>query len=76
VIEQHNRHSGVVRATEVRVAPEMVPGGRSRFTRATLGAPAAERAVGDHDRNTLALRSIRKGEATGLEPGVTVWIAR
>jgi HlyD family secretion protein len=36
----------------------------------------AERAVGDHDRNTLRLRLDPQGDATGLEPGMTVWIAR
>ena len=35
----------------------------------------AERAVGDHDRNTLRLR-LDPQEATGLEPGMTVWLAR
>jgi HlyD family secretion protein len=44
-----------------------------------LGAFAtwqAERAVGDHDRNTLRLRLDPRGEASWLEPGMTVWIAR
>jgi HlyD family secretion protein len=44
-----------------------------------LGAFAtwqAERAVGDHDRNTLRLRLDPQAEATGFEPGMTVWIAR
>jgi HlyD family secretion protein len=44
-----------------------------------LGAFAtwqAERAVGDHDRNTLRLRLDPQGDASGLEPGMTVWIAR
>jgi HlyD family secretion protein len=44
-----------------------------------LGAFAtwrAERAVGDHDRNTLGLRFDPQGDASGLEPGMTVWIAR
>src|SRR5262249_19710235 len=44
-----------------------------------LGAFAtwqAERAVGDHDRNTLRLRLDPPGDASGLEPGMTVWIAR
>jgi HlyD family secretion protein len=36
----------------------------------------AERAVGDHDRNTLRLRLDPRGDASGLEPGMTVWIAR
>jgi HlyD family secretion protein len=44
-----------------------------------LGAFAswqAERAVGDHDRNTLRLRLDPQGDVGGLEPGMTVWIAR
>jgi HlyD family secretion protein len=44
-----------------------------------LGAFAtwqAERAVGDHDRNTLRLRLDPQGAATALEPGMTVWIDR
>jgi HlyD family secretion protein len=36
----------------------------------------AERAVGDHDRSTLRLRLDPQGEATGLEPGMTVWVDR
>jgi HlyD family secretion protein len=36
----------------------------------------AERAVGDHDRNTLHLRLDLVGEAAGLEPGVTVRLNR
>jgi HlyD family secretion protein len=44
-----------------------------------LGAFAtwqAERAVGDHDRNTLRLRLDPQGDTSRLEPGMTVWIAR
>jgi HlyD family secretion protein len=36
----------------------------------------AERAVGDHDRNTLRLRLDPQSGASDLEPGMTVWIAR
>jgi HlyD family secretion protein len=36
----------------------------------------AERAVGDHDRNTLRLRLDPQGDPTGLEPGMTVWVSR
>ena len=36
----------------------------------------AERAVGDHDRNTLRLRlDLQNGQA-GFEPGMTVWLDR
>ena len=46
---------------------------------APLGAFAtwqAERAVGDHDRNTLRLRLDPQGDATGFDPGMTVWVSR
>ena len=36
----------------------------------------AERALGDHDRNTLRLRLDPQTDATGFEPGMTVWIHR
>src|SRR5271163_4452553 len=36
----------------------------------------AERAVGDHDRNTLRLRLDPQGGQTGFEPGMTVWLSR
>ncbi|MBP1093809.1 HlyD family secretion protein [Bradyrhizobium diazoefficiens] len=36
----------------------------------------AERVIGDHDRNTLRLRLDPKGEAAGLEPGMSVWIGK
>jgi HlyD family secretion protein len=36
----------------------------------------AERAVGDHDRNTLRLRLDPQGAAAGLEPGMTVLLNR
>ena len=42
-----------------------------------LGAFAtwqAERAVGDHDRNTLRLRLDLKDDPTGFEPGMSVWV--
>ena len=44
-----------------------------------LGAFAtwqAERAVGDHDRNTLRLRLDLQGDANLFEPGMTVWLNR
>jgi HlyD family secretion protein len=34
----------------------------------------AERAVGDHDRNTLRMRVEAVGELAKLEPGMTVWL--
>ena len=36
----------------------------------------AERAVGDHDRNTLRLRLDLQGDPTGFEPGMSVWLDR
>jgi HlyD family secretion protein len=36
----------------------------------------AERAVGDHDRNTLRVRIDPVGDLTKFEPGMTVWISR
>jgi HlyD family secretion protein len=36
----------------------------------------AERAVGDHDRNTLRLRLDLQGDQAGFEPGMTVWLRR
>jgi HlyD family secretion protein len=36
----------------------------------------AERAIGDHDRNTLRLRLDSQGDQTGFEPGMTVWLMR
>jgi HlyD family secretion protein len=34
----------------------------------------AERAIGDHDRNTLRLRLEPQGDAGTFEPGMTVWL--
>jgi HlyD family secretion protein len=36
----------------------------------------AERAIGDHDRNTLRLRLDPQGNAAAFEPGMTVWLVR
>lgn len=35
----------------------------------------AERAVGDHDRNTLRLRLEPEGDPDELDPGMTVWLS-
>ena len=37
---------------------------------------AGERAVGDHDRNTVRMRVEAEGELAKLEPGMTVWLSR
>jgi len=36
----------------------------------------AERAVGDHDRNTVRLRVEPTANLDRLEPGMTVWLVR
>src|SRR5262249_36419492 len=36
----------------------------------------AERAIGDHDRNTLRLRLDVQGDPSAFEPGMTVWFNR
>ena len=40
----------------------------------TFATWQAERAVGDHDRNTLRLRLDLQGDPTGFEPGMSVWL--
>ena len=40
----------------------------------TFATWQAERAVGDHDRNTLRLRLDLEGDPTGFEPGMSVWL--
>jgi hypothetical protein len=42
----------------------------------TFATWQAERAVGDHDRNTLRLRLDLQDESTGFEPGMSVWLDR
>jgi len=42
----------------------------------TFATWQAERAVGDHDRNTLRLRLDPQRDATAFEPGMTVWFVR
>jgi HlyD family secretion protein len=61
-------HPGA-RGTTPAVVTEMRPLG-------TFATWQADRAVDDHDRNTLRLRVDLKGDLSGLEPGMTVWIAR
>jgi hypothetical protein len=36
----------------------------------------AQRAVGDHDLNTLRLRLDLQGDPADFEPGMTVWLKR
>jgi HlyD family secretion protein len=63
----------VARAGTRETMPSVVTELRPLGTFATW---QAERAVGDPDRNTLRLRLDPHGDPTGLEPGMTVWIAR
>jgi HlyD family secretion protein len=42
----------------------------------TFATWQAERAVGDHDRNTLRLRLDLQGDPNGFEPGMLVWLDR
>jgi len=64
---------GVVRAgmrdATPAVVTELVPLG-------SFATWQAERAIGDHDRNTLRLRLDPQGDAIGFEPGMAVWIKR
>jgi len=53
--------------------------GRRCLTNSSSGVFAtwqAERAVGDHDRNTLRLRLDPIADADVFEPGMTVWFHR
>ena len=64
---------GVVRAgvrePKPAVVTELVPLG-------SFATWLAERAIGDHDRNTLRLRVDPQGNTMGFEPGMTVWLNR
>jgi hypothetical protein len=57
------------RVSAPSVVTELVPLG-------SLATWQAERAVGDHDRNTLRLRLDLRGDPTGFERGMTVWLNR
>jgi HlyD family secretion protein len=57
------------RVSAPAVVAELVPLG-------SFATWQAERAVGDHDRNTLRLRLDLRGDPTGFEPGMTVWLNR
>ena len=56
-------------APTLAVVTEVLPLG-------TFATWQAERAVDDHDRNTLRLRLDPKGDRTKFEPGMTVWLSR
>jgi HlyD family secretion protein len=57
------------RETIPAVITELVPLG-------SFATWQAERAIGDHDRSTLRLRLDPMRDASGLEPGMTVWLNR
>jgi HlyD family secretion protein len=57
------------RVSAPAVVTELVPLG-------SFATWQAERAVGDHDRNTLRLRLDLQGDPTGFDPGMTVWLNR
>jgi HlyD family secretion protein len=61
------RRPGLPAAMPARVT-ELVPLG-------VFATWQAERAVGDHDRNTLRMRLDLEGDTTVLEPGMTVWVS-
>lgn len=63
----------VRRSGEIDKMPALVTELRPLGTFATW---QAERAVGDHDRNTLRLRLDLQGDPTGFEPGMSVWLDR
>jgi HlyD family secretion protein len=63
----------VARAGARETSPAIVTEIRPLGTFATW---QAERAVGDHDRNTLRLRLDPQADSSIYEPGMTVWIAQ
>jgi hypothetical protein len=69
------RSPAVVAAAGVELR-SMVGEGKRVSGKKLIATWQTERAVGDHDRNTLQLRPDPQGDATRLEPGMTVWIAR
>ena len=76
---REDRLHGLAVGDKIAVAPPSVKGPISALVTelVPLGQFAtwqAERAVGDHDLNTLRLRLDPQGDASGLEPGMTVWI--
>jgi HlyD family secretion protein len=58
-----------VRETTPAVVTEILPLG-------PFATWQAERAIGDHDRNTLRLRLDPQGDQRGFDPGMTVWLSR
>jgi len=81
LVEREDRLGGITVGSAVHVLPSgassPTPG---RVTEvASTGQFAtwqAERAVGDHDRNTLRLRVDPQSDQSKLAPGLTVWLVR
>jgi HlyD family secretion protein len=80
-----NAREDLLQGLAVGATAEVARPGKREPTRAVvtelvpLGSFAtwqAERAIGDHDRNTLRLRLDPQGDQTGFEPGMTVWLDR
>ena len=80
-----NVREGLLRGLTVGAAVQVAHAGTNETKPAVvtemrpLGSFAtwqAERAVGDHDRNTLRLRLDLQRDASGFEPGMTVWLSR
>jgi HlyD family secretion protein len=80
-----NVREDMLRGASVGTAVEVRRPGSGETARAVvsevspLGTYAtwqAERAVGGHDLNTLRLRLDLQGDASALEPGMTVWMPR
>jgi HlyD family secretion protein len=72
---------GLTVGTAVQVAragaPETMPAVVTEMQPiGTFATWQAERAVGDHDLSTLRLRLDPQGDASALEPGMTVWMSR
>lgn len=78
---REERLGGVTVGSTVKVMPSGSASANSAvvtqlFPLGSFATWPAERAVGDHDRNTLRLRADPQGDAGALEPGMTVWLLR
>jgi HlyD family secretion protein len=80
-----NAREDLLRGLTVGATVQVVRAGARETTRAvvtelrplgTFATWQAERAIGDHDRNTLRLRLDPQGDPSAFEPGMTVWIVR
>ena len=80
-----NVREGLLRGLTVGTAVQVARAGTNETKPAVvtemrpLGSVAtwqAERAVGDHDRNTLRLRLDLQRDVSGFELGMTAWLSR